>query len=194
MAVGKTSAVEYIQSHASYVNISYETNTDIIEQVRARRLNKNVFNDYIQIQKLWIQNEIARWELAQKSNCSIMDFGAEEIEFYTLNYAKTIGADWDVEAALHRELEQLRKCMPYRILYLDACEETLRRHKENDASRSRTFFEYHLKYLLPLKREWFSGKENVDLLKVDGLTKDEVGQQVIEWVDRCIGRHAKTPE
>jgi ribonucleotide reductase beta subunit family protein with ferritin-like domain len=31
-----------------------------------------------------------------------MDFGAEEIEFYTINYPKIIGVDWDIEKALKR--------------------------------------------------------------------------------------------
>lgn len=190
MAVGKTSAVQYVQSNVPSVTVSYETNTDIIEQVKSRQLNKNVFDDYIEIQKLWIQKEISRWKQAQQSDCSLMDFGAEEIEFYTLNYPKTIGVDWDVEAKLHDTLEQLRKCMPNRILYLDADESTLIRNKENDRTRSRTFFEYHLKYLLPLKREWFSERKNVDLLRVDNLTKNEVGEQVRKWVEQCIALYS----
>ena len=115
-----------------------------------------------------------------------MDFGAEEIEFYTLNYPKTIGQEWEIENALHEELEQVRKCMPTRILFLDASNEVLLRHKENDNTRSRNFFEHHLKYLLPLKRKWFIGKENVDVLNVDNLNADEVGKKVKEWVDFCI--------
>lgn len=47
-----------------------------------------------------------------------LDFGAEEIEFYTLNYPKTIGQEWEIENALQKELEQVRKCMPTRILFL----------------------------------------------------------------------------
>ena len=42
------------------------------------------------------------------------------------------------------------------------------------------------KYLLPLKRKWFIGKENVDVLNVDNLNADEVGKKVKEWVDFCI--------
>lgn len=190
MAVGKTTAVKYIERHASYINISYETNNDIVEQVKLRSLDKNTFEGYIEIQKLWIKNEIIRWEKAQKFSCSIMDFGAEEIEFYTLNYPKTIGVNWNVEIKLHRELKQLRQCMPNKILCFDASEEVLRSHKKNDNARSRTFFEHYIKYLLPLKREWFVGKENVDVLIVDELTCDEVGQKVKEWSDKCITTYA----
>ncbi len=189
MAVGKTTAVNYIRNNATYVNISYEINTDIIEQVKSRHLDKNTFEDYIEIQKLWIQKELGRWEKEQKYDCSIMDFGAEEIEFYTLNYPKSIGVNWNVEDKLHDELEKLRECMPNRILYLDASEGVLRRHKENDKIRLRNFFEYHLKYLIPLKKEWFLGKENVDILNVDNLTEDRVGEEVKSWIDKCINEY-----
>lgn len=39
MAVGKTTVVRYIQENASYINISYEINSDIVEEVKLRRLN-----------------------------------------------------------------------------------------------------------------------------------------------------------
>lgn len=186
MAVGKTTAVRYIQENAPYIHISYEINTDVVDEVKRRNLDKNKFEDYIEIQRLWLNKEIVRWNKAVKYPCSIMDFGAEEIEFYTLNYPKTIGADWDVENALKKELEDVRKCMPTRILFLDASEATLRAHKENDPTRTRNFFEHHLNNLLPLKREWFYNKDNVDILMVDGLDKEQVGQKVKEWCDKCI--------
>ena len=186
MAVGKTTAVRYLQEIAPYVNISYEINTDVVEEVKGRKLDKNVYADYLEIQKLWLNKEVVRYNKAKDFKCSIMDFGAEEIEFYTLNYPKTIGKDWDVENALKKELEEVRKCMPTRILFLDASNEVLIKHKENDTTRSRNFFEHHIKYLLPLKRNWFIGKENVDVLNVDNLTAKEVGEKVKEWVDYCI--------
>lgn len=94
MAVGKTTAVQYIQENAPYINISYEINSDIVEEVKRRNLDKNIYEDYLEIQKLWLGKEVVRYENAKKYPCSIMDFGAEEIEFYTLNYPKSIGVDW----------------------------------------------------------------------------------------------------
>lgn len=188
MAVGKTTAVRYLQDHAPYVNISYEANTDIIEEVKRRHLNKNNYEDYLEIQKLWLHKEVMRYNKARSFPCSVMDFGAEEIEFYTLNYPRTIGQDWKVESVLHRELEAVRKCMPARILFLDASDEVLIKRRESDSTRSRAFFEHHMKYLLPLKRQWFIGKENVDVLYVDNLSIDEVGEKVKKWVDLCIGK------
>lgn len=186
MAVGKTTAIRYLQENASYINISYEINTDIIAEINQRRLDKNKYEDYLEIQKLWINKEILRYNNVKNFSCSIMDFGAEEIEFYTLNYPKTIGQSWEIKNALKKELEQIRKCLPTRILFLDASNEVLLKHKESDNTRSRNFFEHHLKYLLPLKRKWFIGKENVDVLNIDNLNIDEVGKKVKEWVDFCI--------
>lgn len=190
MAVGKTTAVNYLQKNAPYIHICYEINTDVVEEVKHRGLDKNKYEDYLEIQRLWLKKEVDRWNKAIKFPCSVMDFGAEEIEFYTLNYPKSIGADWEIENALHPELEAVRKCMPARILFLDASEDVLRRHKENDSTRSRNFFEHHLKYLLPLKREWFFGKPNVDILCVDDLNAEEVGMQVKEWCDHCMAHFA----
>lgn len=186
MAVGKTTAVRHLQKQAPYVHISYETNTDVVKEIKHRNLDKNKYEDYLEIQKLWLKKEVFRWEQAQAYDCSVMDFGAEEIEFYTLNYPKTIGADWEVESALQKELNEVRKCLPDRILFLDASEEVLRKHKENDSTRSRNFFEHHLKYFLPLKKKWFGKMENVDFLNVDNLSAEEVGQKVKEWVDYCL--------
>lgn len=186
MAVGKTTAVNYLREHAPYVNISYENNADIVREIKQRQLDKNKYEDYLEIQKLWLNQEVVRHHKAKAHMCSIMDFGAEEIEFYTLNYPKSIGQDWEIENALQDELEAVRKCMPTRILFLDASDETLQRHKEMDTTRSRNFFDHYLQHLLPLKRAWFLGRDNVDILNVDNFSADEVGKKVKEWVDHCI--------
>jgi len=186
MAVGKTTALKYIQENVPYVKISYEVNTDIIEQINSKNLDKNQYDDYLEIQKLWINNEIKKWRIAQTFECTIMDFGAAEIEFYSLNYPKSIGKDWEIESKLHKELINLRNCMPDRMLFLDASEKILRKNKEQDSRLPRNSFEHHLKYLLPLKKEWFIGREDVDVLNVDELSQNEVGSKVRKWIDKCI--------
>lgn len=73
MAVGKTTAVRYIQENAPYIHISYEINTDVVDEVKRRKLDKNKFEDYIEIQRLWLNKEIVRWNKAINYPCSIMD-------------------------------------------------------------------------------------------------------------------------
>lgn len=186
MAVGKTTAVRYLQVHASYLHVSWEEHQGVIQEVRRRQLDKNVYEDYLEIQRLWLKNEVERHEEALAYPNTVMDFGAEEIEFYTLNYPKSIGARWDVEEPLAAELAEVRACLPDRVLFLDASDEVLRAHKAGDATRSRNFFEQHIQTLLPLKRAWFAQRENVDWLRVDDLTPDEVGSAVMSWCDSCI--------
>lgn len=186
MAVGKTTAVRYLQVHASYLHVSWEEHQGVIQEVRRRQLDKNVYEDYLEIQRLWLKNEVERHEEALAYPNTVMDFGAEEIEFYTLNYPKSIGARWDVEEPLAAELAEVRACLPDRVLFLDASDEVLRAHKAGDATRSRNFFEQHLQTLPPLKRAWFAQHENVDWLRVDDLAPDEVGSAVMSWCDACI--------
>lgn len=188
MAVGKTTAIEYLKEEADYFHISYENNTEVIQEIMRRQLDKTVFEDYIEIQKLWISQEIKRWEEVQKFPITVMDFGAEEIEFYTLHYPETIGENWPVERVLKEELKQLRQCMPDRILFLEASEQTLREHKNGDNNRTRHFFDFYLNHFLPLKYDWFIGQDKVDILNVDGLTKKELGQAVKDWCNDCISR------
>ena len=174
MATGKTTAVQYLQIQEPRISVSFESNRHVIEEVKRRKLDKNQYEDYLEIQKLWLKNEIARYEEAITHPVSIMDFGAEEIEFYTLNYPKSMGKNWEIASALKSELEAVRACMPARILFLDASEETLRAHKEADSTRSREFFEYYLKNLMPLKKAWFRERKDTDWFCVDGLTAEEV--------------------
>ena len=186
MAVGKTTAVDYLRVHAPYVNISYEDNSDVIAEIKRRGLDQKLFEDYLEIQRLWLHKEIKRYEKAKQHPCSIMDFGAEEIEFFTLNYPRSIGQNWDVETALRDELAEIRCCLPHRILFLDASNETLIRRKTSDSTRSRNSFDHHLTHLLPLKRTWFLRRENVDVLNTDNLTVEEVGQHVKAWIDHLL--------
>ncbi len=186
MAAGKTTAVQYLQIQEPRISVSFESNRHVIEEVKRRKLDKNQYEDYLEIQKLWLKNEIARYEEAITHPVSIMDFGAEEIEFYTLNYPKSMEKNWEIANALKSELEAVRACMPARILFLDASEETLRAHKEADAMRSREFFEYYLKHMMPLKKAWFRERKDTDWLCVDGLTAEEVGEQVKKWVSQTV--------
>lgn len=186
MAVGKTTAAQYVAAHAPQIHISYEDVSQVIVKVRERALRKDVFEEYVRIQRLFIANEIERYQRAQQHGVSLMDFGAEEIEFYTLHYPRTIGKDWPVAEALGEELSALRHCMPERILFLRANEETLRARKEGDETRLRTFFDHHLRCLMPLKTRWLEERADVDTLWVDALSREQVGERVLAWVNACV--------
>lgn len=182
MAVGKTTAARYLEAHISGLQVFYEDNAAVIEEVRRRGLDKTVYPDYLEIQKLWIANEIRRWNAARSAAAAVMDFGAEEIEFYTLFYPRSIGKDWNVTEPLAEELRALWRCLPRRVLFLDASVEVLRNRKTLDKSRSRTFFEHYLTTLLPMKRQWFLGRDDVDILPTDGLSRKQMCEHAADWV------------
>ena len=56
MAVGKTTALNYLCENASYVNVSYEENSEVVQAIRDQKLDKNKFEDYLEIQRLWLDN------------------------------------------------------------------------------------------------------------------------------------------
>ncbi|WP_202922606.1 AAA family ATPase [Streptococcus sp. S784/96/1] len=181
MAVGKTTVVNAIKKHFPFISIINEDNRDVIEEIRRRNLDKNLFEDYIKIQRLWLQKEIERWEKAKKHPFVLMDYGPEEIEFHTLYYPNSIGKSWNVEKELETELSQIRQCVPDGILFLEASIDTLRARRKKDATRQRGFFEHYTKEMLPLKKEWLLQKDNVDFLDVDNLSKEEVEKAVLTW-------------
>ena len=187
MAVGKTTAARYLAQHCPQVHVCFEDNAAVIAKVKQRGLDKNSYADYLEIQRLFLQNELRRGQEAQKYPHAVMDFGAEEIEFYTLNYPKSRGLDWNVEAirqALAPELAAVQAYMPQHILFLDASEAALRARKAGDTTRDRGFFEYYLAHLLPLKREWFRKKQNVTFLSTDSLTAQQAGEKVKQWCEQ----------
>ena len=58
MAVGKTTALNCLRETASYVNVCFEENSDVIRSIQDRGLDKSEYEDYLEIQRLWIANEV----------------------------------------------------------------------------------------------------------------------------------------
>lgn len=187
MAVGKTTAINYLKEHAKYVHVSYEENQGVVEEIKSRGLDKTKYEDYIEIQKLWLENEIRRYQKEKEYDCVIMDFGIEEIIFHTLYYPTTVGKAWNVEEDMKDILEVAYSYMPDRILFLDASDEVLRKRKQEDPTRTRNSFENYLSKFMPLKREWFARMNNVDYINVDNMSRDEVAIKVKEWIDDVKG-------
>lgn len=137
MAVGKTTAARYLEQHCQQVQVCFEDNAAVLAEIKQRGLNKNSYADYLEIQRLFLRNELRRGQKAKKYPHAVMDFGAEEIEFYTLNYPKSRGLEWEMEAirqALAPELAAVQACMPEHILFLDASEAVLRARKAGDTT------------------------------------------------------------
>ena len=182
MAVGKTTVANYVKEHNQIVTLYKEENEGTIAEVKSRNLKKDIYEDYLEIQRIWIRHTIERIKRAQKDPFALLDYGAEEIEFYTLFYPLSIGKNWNVQEKLKYELSTLRCYYSSRILFLDASLETLKERKTCDLSRSRLFFEHSTEKLLPLKRKWFLSRNDVDYLLTEGKSIEEVGDMVCSWV------------
>lgn len=180
MAAGKTTVARYLAARG--IPVLLEDISRPAAQCRALGLDKHTRSGYVQTQRLFIQNEILRWNQAQQYPCAVMDLGAEEIEFYTLHYPATIGQDWPVEQDLADALAALRRCRADRTLFLDASPATLLARCQGDTSRDRGFFRHSTRHLLPAKRAWFSGRPDVTFLCTDGLSAGEVCRLAHRWV------------
>jgi len=187
MAVGKTTALRWAETHAARFCVSYEDDMEVLRTVRERGLRQHVFEEYVEIQRLWIRGAICRAEPFRERNV-LMDFGPEETLFFTLHYPASIGCpDWPVAQVLKAELDELSEWMPRRILFLDASPEILCMRRATDRTRPRNSFEHHLKNLMPLKRAWLLGRPDVDVLDTERLTCRQTGERVLEWTESWIG-------
>ena len=85
MAVGKTTAARYLEQHCQQVQVCFEDNAAVLAEIKQRGLNKNSYADYLEIQRLFLRNELRRGQKAKKYPHAVMDFGAEEIELSSLS-------------------------------------------------------------------------------------------------------------
>jgi deoxyadenosine/deoxycytidine kinase len=182
MASGKTTVAHYIKDHMPGTMVSFEDNSSVVSKVRASGLSKFVLNDFVQIQRLYIEAEINRFYQNAHIGRVVLDLGPEEIEFYTLHFPQSIGMDWDMERLLAPELARLRNCQPDGILFLDARNDTLRHRRESDPTRSRNSFEHYMMHLHRQKKEWFLRSKTTTFLQTDGKSAQEVGAAAQRWL------------
>lgn len=186
MAVGKTSVLKAIVKRLPGVTISYEDVTGVVSQIKQDQLDKDNYDDYQIIQGLWIDYEMARYKKIAGEKLVLMDFGAEEIDFYTRFYPKASGRDWQLSQQLMNKLKDLEVCMPDFVIYLDASDVELRQRKNWDKTRSRSFFDFQLEKLLPMKRAWFLSKDNTIVIDTNAKTLEEVSQEVYMIISQYV--------
>lgn len=187
MAVGKTTALKELQNLHPEIKVSYERKSTEAK-VNAYNFDKSIKEDFLKHQRIWIGSEILRHMEAKSAGCDLFDYGAEDIEFYTLNYPVAMGYDWNLGMCLKDELAALRYHRPDRILFLDAPLSVLRERKANDKERIRSSFEFYTEKMLPLKYDFIdeiSGKyHNVDYLTVTHMTPKEVAEYIYKWYEK----------
>ncbi|WP_438478508.1 hypothetical protein [Streptococcus pluranimalium] len=186
MAVGKTSVVNYLEQKLPEVFVSHEDIAPVVTKINQLQLDKDNYKDYQMIQALWIDYEISRYEKVADRKVVLMDFGAEEIDFYTRFYPKACGKDWQLSPQLINKLKALETCLPDLVIYLDASESELRQRKQLDKTRRRSFFDFQLDNLLPIKRYWFLAKDNTIVVDTNAKTLEEVSQEVYMIISKYV--------
>lgn len=188
MAAGKTTAARYVEQARRDIHVSYEDPGPVLEEVRKHGYRQDTLEGFVEIQRLFIVAEIARWRENQKYDVVLMDMGPEEIAFFTLHYPKSRGFAWDVQCLLRDELEALRGCRADRVLFVDVETDRLRRYKEEDRTRRRGSFEHYVERMLPMKKDWFfeAGRFPLDVLDAGGLDRAGLGEAVLQWVARYV--------
>ena len=185
MAVGKTALSKHILAVHSDIYVSLEDNSSAVNKVQLLGLDKFKEQDFYQIQRIFIDAEIKRYELLRKRYPKVLlDLGPEEIEFYTLFFPQAIGANWDVYGNLQSDLEALRRCKLDCILYLDAKKELLYDRKAKDSTRTRGFFDFYIEKLHSSKLQWFRSKENVRFINVTGLSMEQLEKETLRILDQ----------
>lgn len=180
MAVGKTSILERLACKIPDAKVFYEDIRHPLAIIKENQWNKDVFEDYIKCQKTFILHELDRYQKYANDSLVFLDYGAEELWFYTINYPKTRGFDWPIASAMEKELSQLKDCFPDKVILLDADKSVLLKRKENDKMRHRQFFSYSTEYLYPLKRTWLAEFPNITTIDTSYLTIDQVVNQICE--------------
>ncbi len=182
MAAGKTTLAKRLQERLQDVRVSFENPSDAVNRVKELGLDKFKEQDFIEIQRIFINAEIERYQRLKENSKVIIDLGPEEIEFYTLFFPRSIGQTWDVETQLAGELKALRECRLDGILFLDASPEVLTARKTSDETRRRGFFEHYLKGLHSYKKIWFEQVKRATIMNVAELSIEETEAYAVDWL------------
>jgi len=184
MAAGKSSLVRMIDKNYSDITVSYENISPIIEQIKSSNLDKNILEDYLEIQKLFIKYEIERFLSLKNKEKVIIDLGTDEIDFYTVNYPKSIGKEWNIEQLLEKELKELRLYKSDLTIFLSCSKQQLQQRKNFDKNRGRSFFDHYINNLHDLKLNWFENKDNVEYIDTNGLAQNDVYSEIKEILNK----------
>jgi len=180
MAVGKTTLINKIKAQYPELTYSFEDIGDVVRKIKCLGLNKNLYNDYLINQELFIKHEIKRFNTLNYDKV-IMDYSAEEVVFQTLNFPKVFHPEWTMHH-IERLAERLKPYYVDCILYLDAHPKVLYQRKTRDMSRDRKSFDDYMHGIHVLKKEWYKNLDHVTLLDTTFMSEEEVYDFAVSWL------------
>lgn len=171
-AVGKTTLLKKLQ----------ERNNCIIRDGYSRKdfdFKLENKDDFIINQKLYIACECAEYKVFKKTNRdTFVVKGAYTIEFFTQQTAKLYQHDL---LPLENDLEQLKKCIPDGVIFLDCSKEKILERYKNDTNVRETMNIWIDKYYDNF-RSYYLSLNNIHVIDTTNLTDEEVYKEVLKII------------
>ncbi len=177
MAVGKTTVIEKLLPHAKDSAALYENakhNNQLFNSMYSRV--ESLFGRDLK-QMIYINDVIERLSTLENP-IVFVDKGIEDILFFwkrsiilEFETKKNCSLVWSITDAIQDSFSDL-------IFYLDAKDDTLLSRKDNDASRSRNFFDEYMRCYRLEEREYFI-RLGAICIETDHLSPNEVAGQIL---------------
>ena len=129
---------------------------------------------------MYISCECSEYKIFKETDRDVFIVkGAYTINFFTKQTAELFNHDI---SELNKDIEELMKCVPDGIIFLDCSKEKILERFKNDANVRETmkiWFDYYYESF----RKYYLSLENVHVIDTSNLTDEEVYQEVIKLIE-----------
>lgn len=176
-AVGKTTLLDNIRKVDNSIKVFHGY------KYRGKNFDLNSVEGFCANQLIYIRQKLEQYATVDDAETNLITRGTEDIIFYTLNYPRIMGCDWNVELRLDVWISKLKAKKSDAIIYLDATDEIILKRNDND-TRNRSDLENWLTLWQDEMRHWFSSCNNCVFVDTSQLTATEVADEVFELIKK----------
>lgn len=174
-AVGKTTLLKNIRAVDNSIKVFHGY------KYRGKNFDLNNVEGFCANQLIYIRQKLEQYATVNDAETNLITRGTEDIIFYTLNYPRIMGYDWNVELRLDTWISRLKAKKSDAIIYLDATDEIILERNYND-TRNRPDLENWLTLWHDEMRHWFSSYNNCVFVDTSQLIAEEVADKVLELI------------
>lgn len=176
-AVGKTTLLNNIRKVDNSIKVFHGY------KYCGRNFELNSVEGFCANQMIYIRQKLEQYATVNDAETNLITRGTEDIIFYTLNYPRIMGYDWNVELRLDAWISRLKAKRSDVIIYLDAPAEIILERNDND-TRNRSDLENWLTLWQDEMRHWFSSYDNCVFIDTSKLIAAEVADEVLELIKK----------
>ena len=176
-AVGKTTLLNNIQKVDNSIKVFHGY------KYRGKNFDLNSVEGFCANQLIYIHQKLEQYATVNDAEINLITRGTEDIIFYTLNYPRIMGCDWNVESRLDAWISRLKAKKSDAIIYLDATDEIILERNNNDM-RNRPNLKNWLILWQDEMRRWFSNYNNCVFVDTSQLIAAEVADKVFELIKK----------